>query len=263
MMRLVGHAAFLWEMDYKPYIHNFSRNTWMEDLVEDGRMVIEWILNKYDTRICLNGHFADYKVRKSFYELKVRVHPPKYVGDWRALVFMVMNLRVPWKAENLLSIWAISSFPRWALLCAVSYPISTWLCNSMRSGRLLFSLVFWQQANTEHTLPRILLKWHAWYTYRVFTVQFWCYRKANYGRYVETQFIKLLMVLSRVRDSVTNNYGFWIGWLHLLALLLQLQSIITPHNRWLPKTRSILPGLLVSSLLLWLTSIWFTNWSLD
>jgi hypothetical protein len=38
---------------------------------------------------------------------------------------------------------------------------------------------------------------------------------------------------------MTNNNGFWIGWLDLLALLLQLQSIITAHNRWLPKTRSI------------------------
>jgi hypothetical protein len=39
--------------------------------------------------------------------------------------------------------------------------------------------------------------------------------------------------------SATNNNGFWIAWLDLLALLLQLQSIITAHNRWLPKTRSI------------------------
>jgi hypothetical protein len=42
--------------------------------------------------------------------------------------------------------------------------------------------------------------------------------------------------LSRVRGSVTNNNGFWIGWLDSLALLLQLQSA---HNRWLSKTRSI------------------------
>jgi hypothetical protein len=47
------------------------------------------------------------------------------------------------------------------------------------------------------------------------------------------------MILSRVRGSVINNNGFWIGWLDLLALLLQLQSIIRAHKRWLPKTRSI------------------------
>jgi hypothetical protein len=38
---------------------------------------------------------------------------------------------------------------------------------------------------------------------------------------------------------VTNNNGFWIGWLDLLALLLQLQPIITAHNQWPSKTRSI------------------------
>jgi hypothetical protein len=38
---------------------------------------------------------------------------------------------------------------------------------------------------------------------------------------------------------VTNNNGFCIGWLNLLAFLLQLQSIITAHNQWLPRTRSI------------------------
>jgi hypothetical protein len=50
-------------------------------------------------------------------------------------------------------------------------------------------------------------------------------------------------VLSRVRGSVTNNNGFWIGWLNLLTLLLQLHLItityITAHNQWLSKTRSI------------------------
>jgi hypothetical protein len=47
------------------------------------------------------------------------------------------------------------------------------------------------------------------------------------------------IILSRVRDFVTNDKGFWIGWLDLFELLLQLQSIITAHNRWLPNTRSI------------------------
>jgi hypothetical protein len=44
-------------------------------------------------------------------------------------------------------------------------------------------------------------------------------------------------MLSRVWGSVTNNNGFWIGWLYLLVLLLQL--LVTAHNRWLPKTHSI------------------------
>jgi hypothetical protein len=42
------------------------------------------------------------------------------------------------------------------------------------------------------------------------------------------------IMLSRVRGSVTNNNGFWIGWSNLLALLLQLQSIITARNRFIP-----------------------------
>jgi hypothetical protein len=48
-----------------------------------------------------------------------------------------------------------------------------------------------------------------------------------------------ILILSRVRGSVTNNNRFWIGWLDLLALLLQLQSTITAHNQRLPKTRSV------------------------
>jgi hypothetical protein len=46
-----------------------------------------------------------------------------------------------------------------------------------------------------------------------------------------------ILILSRILGSVTNNNGFWIGWLDLLALLVQ--SLITAHNQWLPKTRSI------------------------
>jgi hypothetical protein len=38
---------------------------------------------------------------------------------------------------------------------------------------------------------------------------------------------------------LTNNNGSWIGRLHLLAFLLQLQRIITAYNLWLSKTRSI------------------------
>jgi hypothetical protein len=37
-------------------------------------------------------------------------------------------------------------------------------------------------------------------------------------------------ILSRVRDSVTNNNGLWIGCLDLLALLLQLHLITTTYN---------------------------------
>jgi hypothetical protein len=46
-------------------------------------------------------------------------------------------------------------------------------------------------------------------------------------------------ILSRVGVGVTNNNVFWIQWLDLLSLLLQSRPIITAHNQWLPKTRSI------------------------
>jgi hypothetical protein len=50
---------------------------------------------------------------------------------------------------------------------------------------------------------------------------------------------EFLKILSRLRGIVTNNNGFWIGLLDLLALLLQLQQIISAQNQWLSKTRSI------------------------
>jgi hypothetical protein len=37
-------------------------------------------------------------------------------------------------------------------------------------------------------------------------------------------------ILSRVQGSVTNNNGFWIGWLDLLALLLQPLLITISYN---------------------------------
>jgi hypothetical protein len=72
----------------------------------------------------------------------------------------------------------------------------------------------------------------------------------------------MILILSCVQGSVTNN-KFWIGWLDLLTPYFT----ITPnHNQCLPKTRSILAGLRLSSLLvfllLWLTLFWFTNHSL-
>jgi hypothetical protein len=48
------------------------------------------------------------------------------------------------------------------------------------------------------------------------------------------------LILSRVPGSVTNYKEFWIGWLDLFSLPLQLSLIsIRALNRWLPKTRSI------------------------
>jgi hypothetical protein len=66
-------------------------------------------------------------------------------------------------------------------------------------------------------------------------------------------------ILSRIRGSVTNNNGFWIGWLDLSALGLQLQSIITSQDyecllfhcdEWRTKNSSSL------FLLPWMTSVW-------
>jgi hypothetical protein len=60
-------------------------------------------------------------------------------------------------------------------------------------------------------------------------------------------------VPSRVRGSVTNNNGVWIGWLDLLTFLLQSllitmnlqqRTINLQPNPWMPRTRSILLFLL-------------------
>jgi hypothetical protein len=48
-----------------------------------------------------------------------------------------------------------------------------------------------------------------------------------------------------MRGFMTDNNGLWIGWLDLLALLLQLQPIIGAHNRWLSKTEYKSPCLTV------------------
>jgi hypothetical protein len=42
--------------------------------------------------------------------------------------------------------------------------------------------------------------------------------------------------LLRMRGFMTNNKGFWIGF---TGTALRLQSIITAHNQWLPRTLSI------------------------
>jgi hypothetical protein len=69
---------------------------------------------------------------------------------------------------------------------------------------------------------------------------------------------------------VTNNNGFWIGWFDLLTpsftITLNHNQFAAARNQWLPKTRLILTGLRLSSLLvfllLWLTWFRFINHSL-
>jgi hypothetical protein len=74
--------------------------------------------------------------------------------------------------------------------------------------------------------------------------------------------IALFIILSRVRGSVTNNNGFWIGWSALLPPSLQLQPITTAQNQWLSKTRSIpdWPTSVFSSTVTWLGSdLWIRH----
>jgi hypothetical protein len=47
-----------------------------------------------------------------------------------------------------------------------------------------------------------------------------------------------LNILSRIRGSVTNNNGFWIGFIGT-SLQLRVQSTTTVYNPRLPTTRSI------------------------
>jgi hypothetical protein len=86
--------------------------------------------------------------------------------------------------------------------------------------------------------------------------------------------MKIFIMLSRVYDSVINNNGCWVGWLDLLTPSFLLQSLVIminykAHNEWLPKTRSILIGLRLTSLLVFsqadlvksyfMPLFWFTN----
>jgi hypothetical protein len=72
-----------------------------------------------------------------------------------------------------------------------------------------------------------------------------------------------LKILSRVRGSVTDHNGFWIGWLDLLTPSFTI-TLNYNNLQWLTindclRLALFLPGLRVSSLLLWLTCFWFTN----
>jgi hypothetical protein len=85
-----------------------------------------------------------------------------------------------------------------------------------------------------------------------FYVSFWkCYKNSRFMLQM------IIIIISRVGVYVTNN-EFWIGWLDLLVLLVQFQSITVTYNSSLPVTASgsfhFLPGLRASSLPLWLAS---------
>jgi hypothetical protein len=67
-------------------------------------------------------------------------------------------------------------------------------------------------------------------------------RPENIGLTKKMYSLVFYIIFSCVRSSVTNNNGFWIGWLDLLKHLLQSLLIIinmTVHNQWLSKSRSI------------------------
>jgi hypothetical protein len=84
-----------------------------------------------------------------------------------------------------------------------------------------------------------------------------------YARTLRTAYWRI--ILSRIHGSVTNNNGFSIGWLDLLTpsftITLHRNQYTIAHNKWLPKTRSILTWLRLSSLLvcLLLTYEWIMN----
>jgi hypothetical protein len=83
----------------------------------------------------------------------------------------------------------------------------------------------------------------------------WIILKLSFPCLTEVLWITFVAnVLSRVWGSVTNNNGFWIGWLDLLTPSF---SITTTHNWWLPKACSIpywTTNVFLVILLLWLRS---------
>jgi hypothetical protein len=92
------------------------------------------------------------------------------------------------------------------------------------------------------------------------------YDRISVSKIVQPQ---ISYILSYVRCSSTNNKGFWIGWLDLLALLIRLQWILTAQNRWLPKdllisyrTTSVSPSIATNLVLIFFTNDFsFTNGS--
>jgi hypothetical protein len=80
-------------------------------------------------------------------------------------------------------------------------------------------------------------------TIKVLRAIYWSRSSENiYNSNIHTHIFWNTENLSCVCGSVTNNRGFWIGWLDLLTLFYSLsysQSVTTAHNQWLPKTRSI------------------------
>jgi hypothetical protein len=84
------------------------------------------------------------------------------------------------------------------------------------------------------------------------------------GRHLGRHVTRLYCHVSGVPWPIITGSGLddWIYW-RLLYKFSWSQSIIIAHNKWLPKTRSILAGLRLSSLLVFLllrlTWLWFTN----
>jgi hypothetical protein len=77
---------------------------------------------------------------------------------------------------------------------------------------------------------------------RLLLILFWA--RQTYPTLSHRVSFRCILMLSRVRGSVTNNNGFWIGWLDLLTSSCtiyinynQLQQLII---NLLPRTRSIL-----------------------
>jgi hypothetical protein len=72
-------------------------------------------------------------------------------------------------------------------------------------------------------------------------------------------FLLICILLSRVRGSVTNKNGFWIGWLNLLTPSF---TITFNSSQSMPAYDSLHSLLDYECLLWWLTWLWFTNRSL-
>jgi hypothetical protein len=86
----------------KFWLENLKGRDYLGDLSVDGRVILKWILT-------------------NFYGGMWTVSIWLRIGNWRALVNTVMNLRVPQKTENLLISWATTSLSRMILIHGVSY----------------------------------------------------------------------------------------------------------------------------------------------
>ena len=105
-MRWVGHGLGQGDIHTGFWWGNLREGDYLRDLDVDGRIILKWILRKWDVR------------SMDWIELA------QDMDRWRAVVIGVMNFRFPWNVGNFLTGWESVSFSRRTLICWIIKKIS-------------------------------------------------------------------------------------------------------------------------------------------